>query len=100
MDNSGKMGVIVFVFFFLAWFIYFFVWNKQEKINWSELTFNFNFSPIAYMMVIIVLLLVFMIRQEVQLHELKEDVSSLRSEQERMIRDIRDVENAVYSTCN
>lgn len=100
MDNSDKTGIIVFVVLFLAWFIYFFVWNKHEKIKWSELSINFNFSPTSYMIVIIVLLLVFMIRQEVQMDELKDDISSLRSEQERMLRDIRDVESAVYSTCN
>ena len=97
MGSSDKIVIIFFVVLFLAWFLYFFVWNKHEKIKWSELTFNFNFSPTSYMIVIIVLLLAMVIRQEIQMDDLKDQISSMESE---LSSDIQDVENVVRSMCN
>ena len=100
MDNSEKIGLVALVVLFLAWFIYFVMWNEKAKIKFSTPAFGIKVSQTSFMIVIIVLLLVFMIRQEVQMDELKVEISSLRSEQQSLSRDIGNVEDAVYSTCN
>jgi uncharacterized membrane protein (DUF485 family) len=97
MDNSDKIGVIALVVLFLAWFIYFFVINKHEKVKLSKPIFEFNVSQTSYMIAIIVLLLIFMIRQEVQIEDLQDQISEMHSD---LSGDIQDIEDAVYSRCD
>lgn len=97
MGSSDKIGVIFLVVLFLAWFFYFFLWNKHEKIKRTERSFEFNFSPTSYMIAIIVILLAMVIRQEIQMDDLKDQISSLESE---LSSDIQDIENVVRSRCN
>jgi di/tricarboxylate transporter len=98
MDKTGKIVVVVIIVLVFLWIMLdFFVLNKPEKPKSKELSADQRISPTSFMIVIIVLLLAFAIRQEIQMDDLKDQVSSMHSD---LSSDIRDVKNAVYSTCN
>lgn len=98
MNKTGKIAVIVIIVLFFLWtMLDFFVLNKPEKPKNQERSAGQRISPTSFMIVIIVLLLIFAIRQEIQMDDLKDQISSMHSD---LSREIGYVEDAVYSRCD
>ena len=73
MDKTVKIVLIVIVVLvFLGMMLDFLVLSKPEKPKSKELSADQRISPTSFMIVIIVLLLVFAIRQEIQMDDLKD----------------------------
>jgi len=86
MDKTVKIVLIVIVVLvFLGMMLDFLVLSKPEKPKSKEHSADQRISPTSFMIVIIVLLLVFAIRQEIQLDDLKDQISSMESDLSRKI---------------
>ena len=86
MDKTVKIVLIVIVVLvFLGMMLDFLVLSKPEKPKSKELSADQRISPTSFMIVIIVLLLVFAIRQEIQMDDLKDQISTMESDLSRKI---------------
>jgi preprotein translocase subunit SecG len=86
MDKTGKIVIVILILFFFLWIaLDMYVLKKKDKPKSEEQTTDQRISPTSFMIFIIVLLLVFAIRQEIQMDDLKDQISSMESDLARKI---------------